>query len=182
MDKLLVVHGYNPEGMDGGKPFDAVVYDRLSTAGDLADDLDSYDLAITGGGDYDGLSESEIVYEIAEEAFPDLVDTDVMLEEESNDTESFVDAMSDYADEQGYDMVHVVSSKDHGPRVLREWVGQDMDAHLSVVPSDERYSANEKDPYIVEGAYSGDLIDALNESWGHDPAELAQHIRAFDED
>ncbi|MDY6770835.1 MAG: ElyC/SanA/YdcF family protein [Candidatus Nanohaloarchaea archaeon] len=173
-DTLIMMHGYDPEGMDGGRAPEDVWQDRLEKTYELAETRTAMGLdvavGISGGGDYDGRTEAEIVRDYAEEELPELTDDYTLhLEEASTDTQEFVENIYDIAKEEGAGEVTTVTSKDHAPRVQRNLSNatEDIDdVVFTVAASEEHYSENGKDPYIVEGAFSGDLIDAFNQVWG----------------
>lgn len=181
-DTLIMMHGYDPDGMDGGREPEAVWEDRLEATYELVETRSDMGLdvavGISGGGDYDGKSEAEVVHEYAEDAVPGLTEEyDIHLEEDSQDTEEFVANIYEIAKEEGAEEVTTVTSRDHAPRVRRNLSAatEDIDdVVFTVAASDEHYSENEAEPYIVEGAFSGDLIEAFNQVWGVPGGKLSE--------
>lgn len=189
-DALVMIHGYNPEGMAGGKNPATVWEDRLEQGYETADQLDDYGadvtVAISGGIEHDGQTEAEIVHEHAQEYLPGLLeDHDVVLEDGSVDTESSVQHVYDVAQEEAAEAVYAVTSRDHAPRMLRDWQSflddQDTDMDVYAVGSSETYAASDRDPFIVEAAAFEPFIDAFDEVWGIDPERYAEAAEAVTE-
>lgn len=187
-DAMVAVHGYNPEGMEGGRDPVEVWEDRLEQAQITADLLEGFGadiaVAISGGGDYSGKTEAEIIAEYASREFPELMDSyEVHLEDESDDTAGNVEQLYEMAQDLETDTVFAVSSRDHSPRLLRDWNefidDEDVDMFVGGIGSSEPYTESGKSPFIVEGAAFEPFIDAFNEVWGVDPEsyeEAAQDV------
>lgn len=195
-DALVAMHGYDPDGMDGGKPFEDVVEDRFEKTYQVADMLQDWgvdvDVVISGGGDYDGRTEAELVYDHVRETYPDeAADIDVRLEDASGNTAENVEELHAMAQDLDVDTVVTVSSRDHAPRVLRDW-NQEVNADIpliAAVGSQDTYAASEMEPFIVEGAAFAPFIDAFNHVWGVDPdryeeaaAEVAEVLQQYHDD
>lgn len=185
---MLAVHGYSPEGMENGRKPEKVWSDRLRKADQVLGKLTGmgFDpvVVFSGGGEFDGRSEAEHIREYASENFSSLVrDHELILEDESTDTEENVLRLHEFAVERGIEFCFVVSSKDHAPRVLKDWEKHSPEGESLVVPvvgSDKTYAASGKDPFIVEAAMYEPFVDALGELWSVDPdkyEEAAEEIR-----
>ncbi|MFB6174538.1 MAG: ElyC/SanA/YdcF family protein [Candidatus Nanohalobium sp.] len=170
---LVAIHGYSPEGMEGGKDPETVWRDRLTKGLEVVGKLEkmgvNLSVAISGAGDYNGKTEAEMVEEFAEEEFRELADNYEIIEEDrSENTEENVVQLHRIARKLGAELAFVVSSRDHVPRVLRDWeehIRPSEDLILSAVGSDKTYASSGKDPFILEAAMYEPFVEAFNEVW-----------------
>lgn len=188
LDVLVAVHGYSPEGMEGGRDPETVWRDRLGKGLETVEKLEDLDadisVAISGAGDYDGKTEAEMIKEFAEDEFSEFMDSyEVILEDRSETTESNVVQLHRIASELDIDLAFVISSEDHVPRVVRDWeehLDPEEDLLLAAVGSDKTYASSGKDPFILEAAMYEPFVDALDEVWQVQPenySEAAEEIR-----
>lgn len=188
-DAMIAIHGYDPEGMDGGRGPEEVWRDRLSEGQESAQMLEEFGadvvFAISGGGDYGGKTEAEVIEEYASREFPGIVENyDIILEDDSEDTRGNIEQLHDMAQELDTPAVVPVSSPDHAPRLLRDWNSyldeDDDDFWVAVVGSDMPYAASGKEPFIVEAAMYEEFVDAFNEVWAVEEQhyeEAAQEVK-----
>ncbi len=130
----------------------------------LAEKLNNYDMDVTvvisGGVEKNGVFEAEVMYEVAKRECLDFenVAQKVILEKESVNTLQNVLKTMKYVRDLDAEIIYAVSSKDHAPRVLRDWT-YIMDEHnfrqevvITGVPSMEAYSVkgDTNPPFIVE--------------------------------
>lgn len=170
-EALVVVDGYSPEGMDKGKNPEVVWRDRLTKAFELLEKLENRDMsicfAVSGGGDYKGKSEAEMIKGYAEQNFEQkLGDQKILIENESEDTQENVSKLHNLALSLKVNIVFTVSSKDHVPRVVRDWTKvqkTEPDYLFAAVPSDKTYSLSGKEPFILEAAVYEPFVDVLND-------------------
>lgn len=188
LDALVAVHGYSPDGMEGGKDPEIVWRDRLSKAVETVDRLEALDadikVAISGAGDYNGKTEAEMIRDFAEEEFQELVNRyEVLMEDKSKNTEENVEKLHEIAVRHEVDALFVVSSKDHIPRVVRDWEGDLLTEEgilVAAIGSDKTYAASKKEPFILEAAMYEPFLDAFNEVWKVKPenySEASQEVR-----
>jgi hypothetical protein len=188
LNALVAVHGYSPDGMGGGKDPEIVWRDRLSKAVETVDKLEELDadikVAISGAGDYHGKTEAEMIRDFAEEEFQELVNGyDVLMEDKSKNTEENVVKLHEIAVRHEVDALFVVSSKDHIPRVVRDWEEDLLTEEgilVAAIGSDKTYAASKKEPFILEAAMYEPFVEAFNEAWKVKPenySEAAQEVR-----
>lgn len=188
LDALVAVHGYSPDGMVGGKDPEVVWRDRLSKAVETVDKLEDLDanikVAISGAGDYNGKTEAEMIKDFAEKEFQELVGGyEVIMEDKSKNTEENVEKLHEIAVRHEMDALFVVSSKDHIPRVVRDWEEDLLTEEgiiVAAIGSNKTYSSSEKEPFILEAAMYEPFIDSLSEIWDVKPEnyqKAAQEIK-----
>lgn len=121
----ICVHGHSPEPNNNFYPPRSIWQDRLKHAVKLADMFETSDVEttifISGGGEFDGESEAEHMHRYAKTAVPGYEEKDVKLLEKSIDTRGNVYELGDAAESINADAIVPVTSKSHGPRVLRDW-------------------------------------------------------------
>lgn len=173
-DAMIAIHGYDPEGMDGGRGPEEVWRDRLSEGYESARMLEKFGadvvFAISGGGDYGGKTEAQVIEEFTSREFPEVTENyDIVLEDDSENTRGNIEQLYDMAQELGTPALVPVSSPDHAPRLLRDWnsylEGDKDDFWVAVVGSDMPYATSGKEPFIVEAAMYEEFVDAFNEVW-----------------
>jgi hypothetical protein len=172
-DALVTVHGYNPSGMEGCRDPVEVWDDRLAKSHETVEFLEGLgaEVAITipGGGDYDGMSEAELIAEYAEDNYPGLLEgTDLFLEHNSTSTTQNINHIYDLATDLEVDGVFTISSRDHAPRVLRDWqraLDGDEELFVAGVASDRNYTRSDFEPFIMEPAELEPFVRAFNEAW-----------------
>jgi len=174
-DVLVSLHGYSPTGMQGGKPPKEVWGDRLRKTLDTASLLDSWGLsvaiALSGGGDYDQNTEAQLIHEFAKSSFPEILEYDIFLEDDSTTTKSNVEQLYSMAQDINVAVIFTVTSRDHAPRVQRDWENylnreEDTETFAASVASREAYAKSDRDPFILEDGPFGPFIDALQHIWG----------------
>lgn len=188
IEVLVAIHGYSPEGMNGGRDPETVWRDRLSRGLETVSKLERMNLditvAISGAGDYNGKTEAQMIKEFAEKEFQGFVEKyDFVMEDRSENTEGNVIQLHKIAMDLDVDVAFVISSRDHVPRVARDWE-EHLDSHenllLCAVGSGKTYASSGKDPFILEAAMYEPFVDAFNEIWDVKPenySKAAEEIR-----
>ena len=185
---LVAIHGYSPEGMEGGREPETVWRDRIGKGIETVEKLETLDVdisvAISGAGDYDGKTEAEMIREFAEKEFSEFMDEyELILEDRSETTEANVVQLHRIAGNLDVDLAFVISSRDHISRVVRDWeqhLDPEEDLLLAAVGSDKTYASSGKDPFILEAAMYEPFVEAFNEVWQVQPenySEAAEEIR-----
>jgi hypothetical protein len=84
--------------------------------------------------------------------------------------------LHEFAIENSIEFCFVVSSRDHAPRVLKDWDKHSPEEALvvPVVGSDKTYATSGKDPFIVEAAMYEPFVDAFQELWSVKPENYKQ--------
>ena len=185
-DKAIVIHGFspNPDHTANGRDPELVIDDRLNAAYEEMQNLkgDGYDpdVIFTGGGNYGGFTEAELVEMQAKESHPELVDAASELEAESKNTVENVEKTLDMSEDQ-YDDIHVVTSRDHAPRVLRDWTERAESVNVYAVPSEEAYTDRDNQAFILEDGPLREMYDAFTGVWGVLDSDLAEVSRDIEE-
>ena len=190
---LVAIHGYSPNGMEDGRKPEIVWRDRIEKGLEVLEKLERLELdievAISGAGDYKGKTEAERIHDFAENEYPKFSKNyDVIMEEKSTNTEEDVVELHKIASELDADIVFVVSSRDHVPRVVRDWeqhIDEDEDLVLSAVGSNKTYAKSGKSPFILEAAMYEPFADVLDNLWMVDSnkyEEAAKEVREVLED
>jgi|GEM_PF-1435868 len=185
---LVAIHGYDPEGMEGGRDPEPVWRDRLSKGLEIVERLESLslkiDVAISGNGNYDGKSEAQLIKEFAEEEFESLTENyDIITEEQSKDTEENVVQLHRIGKQLEVDFIFPISSKDHAPRIQRDWENhiEPVDNFtLAAIGSEEAYASSGKMPFIIEAAMYEPFVEPFNKVLDINPKnyeEAAEEVR-----
>ncbi len=127
---MVVMHGYGQNVPEGYMPWKYVVKDRLAATLEAAkffEDLGcNVKIVISGGTVYKGINEAVAIYKFAQETFPEVNEFDITLERESENTAQNVNniyrILKEKTKEERPKAVVPVSSPDHMPRVMREFV------------------------------------------------------------
>ncbi len=165
---LVAVHGFNPDETQHpeARSPEEVWDDRFTKASEVAFQLEKRGslekILISGGGDFDGRSEAEIMYEWAQkDGHPITFFSDyVEMEEYSEDTEENVLNIYEEAFNDGIDEIVAVSSFDHIGRVMDDfetYMPEDNSFEIYPVPSDESYRRTER--LVRDGFHMEDSID-----------------------
>lgn len=193
-DVLVAMHGYDPAAGDGANRFESVVEDRFEATYRVADTLQGWgidvDVVISctpGEGGRNGPTYQHMVEQYPSEA----AELDIELETVSTTTAENIEEFYRMARERDADGVVSVSSRDHAPRVLREWgAATEEDIPLiAAVGSSDTYAASGMDPFILEGAAFAPFVEAFDEVWDVDPdryeeaaAEVAEVLQKYQQD
>lgn len=179
---LVAIHGYSPEGMEEGREPEVVWRDRLRKGIETVSKLEQMDVeisvAISGAGNYNGKTEAQLIKEFAEKEFQNFLESyELIMEDESEDTEVNVVQLHNIAMDLDVDAAFVISSRDHVPRVARDWeqhLEPDEDLLLAAIGSEKTYASSGKDPFIIEAAMYEPFVDALNEIWDVRPENYSK--------
>jgi len=178
-DKAIVIHGFspNPKNTPNGRDPEFVIDDRLDAAYEEMQNLksDGYspDIIFTGGGNYGGFTEAELVELQVEESHPELAEAASELEAESRNTVENVERTLEMSQDR-YDDIHVITSRDHAPRVLRDWTERAEGVNVYAVPSEETYTDRDNQAFILEDGPLREIYDSLTGVWGILDSDLSE--------
>lgn len=153
------MHGYSQKVPEGYRAWKPVVEDRLQATLEAAKffkDLGcEVEIVISGGTEYEGRKEADVIYEYAESKHPEIRGYDVTLKKESQRTAENIEEILEEAKKENAKAVVPTSSKDHISRVMRDFVyhpNRPEDTLILGNPSKEPYSevGFEIPPAIVE--------------------------------
>ena len=168
---LICLHGYTQNPPEGEKPWKEVISDRINTANKFSKFMKEVGaevyLVISGGTIVNGKVEADAVYELAKKVAPEMFEIvdDVLLERESKNTQENVDQILKWALKKNA-MIIAISSKDHVPRLVKDWAYEKTKGHqlVAIAPGEESYSkkGDNNPPIVIEPPFFGyDLAKKL---------------------